>query len=586
VGVTGHRPNNLSGADSEQLQVLIDQILETISHEALDLHKAATGLFSSSSPLLRLISPLAEGADRMVAREALDKGYTLQCPLPFPGVEYEKDFVSAASRTEFRSLLDRAEAVFELDGTRERTGEAYLAAGRLLLCQSDVLIALWNGKTRPENKGGTGQVVREAEAHGIPVLWIDTSPPHQVNLYSSAQQEQTPWRKSLRQALEAVLLPPESENVRGHGSAGRHSVEREAYFSEIWPRYKSGLAYTFFRDYLAGEDRQPLSIRHPSFTEQVAANVQAAHLPACPGSPSLLEQVQTAFIRPFVWADILADHYAGLYRSSFITCYLFSGLAVFFALIGYAAGLSHKSQQIPVIVELLLILSIIGLIVYGKYRKWHERWMDYRLLAERLRQAKCLAPLGTAPVFFPHPPHHERIRVQNSWVNWYFRAILRETGLITARLNRASLSEYHDVLKSEIRNQIGYHKKNANRCRTISHRLHRLGLLLFMATFAACALHLMMHGEAGRWLTLLTAVLPAFGAAVAGIRFQGEFERLADRSEAMQEKLAGIEVELAALTDFSSGGLQNIALDAAHVMQAEALDWQFLFQARPLTLPA
>ncbi len=35
-------------------------------------------------PALRLISPLAEGSDRIAAECALRLGYELQCPLPFP----------------------------------------------------------------------------------------------------------------------------------------------------------------------------------------------------------------------------------------------------------------------------------------------------------------------------------------------------------------------------------------------------------------------------------------------------------------------------------------------------------------------
>ena len=58
----------------------------------------------ASTPIV-LLSALAEGADRLVAREALDAGFSLVVPLPMPREEYEKDFVTPQSLAEFRSLL-------------------------------------------------------------------------------------------------------------------------------------------------------------------------------------------------------------------------------------------------------------------------------------------------------------------------------------------------------------------------------------------------------------------------------------------------------------------------------------------------
>lgn len=215
VGVTGHRPNKLFDASSEQLQSLIGQILEAIVQEAKHLQKVLTNLFLTSPPVFRLISPLAEGADRMVAREALDKGYTLQCPLPFPRDEYEKDFDSPESRTEFRCLLGRAETVFELDGKREHAERAYLAAGRAVLGQSDVLIALWDGKRSLEKIGGTGQIVREAYNRGIPVLWIDSKSPHKVSLHFCGKNLISPRKiDGFMIAINTIFTMSNGEYVR------------------------------------------------------------------------------------------------------------------------------------------------------------------------------------------------------------------------------------------------------------------------------------------------------------------------------------------------------------------------------------
>jgi hypothetical protein len=62
----------------------------------------------SSTPIV-LLSPLAEGADRLVAEVALEVGARLVVPLPMPQHLYEEDFRSPESLAEFRCLLERAE---------------------------------------------------------------------------------------------------------------------------------------------------------------------------------------------------------------------------------------------------------------------------------------------------------------------------------------------------------------------------------------------------------------------------------------------------------------------------------------------
>ena len=58
---------------------------------------------------LRVMSPLAEGADRLVAECALELGIELSVPLPMPKALYLTDFDSEESREQFekqgRTLL-------------------------------------------------------------------------------------------------------------------------------------------------------------------------------------------------------------------------------------------------------------------------------------------------------------------------------------------------------------------------------------------------------------------------------------------------------------------------------------------------
>jgi hypothetical protein len=164
VGVTGHRTKGLSqaGYNPEVLSQSVREVLTQVKKVAQD---------ALSEPLLRVVSPLAEGADRVVAEEALALGYSLQSPLPFPRHEYERDFSTPESRVIFNTLLGRASEVVELAGSRNDANAAYEAVGRWVLLHSDILIAIWNGKPAA-GQGGTGQIVQEALAERIATVWV------------------------------------------------------------------------------------------------------------------------------------------------------------------------------------------------------------------------------------------------------------------------------------------------------------------------------------------------------------------------------------------------------------------------------
>src|SRR6185295_5556054 len=88
VGVTGHRTNALpSEGGNQQLRNVVKQVLEEIIRITLDIfsRREESGIetYSCQEPSIHLISPLAEGADRLVAEEALELGIELHCPLPF-----------------------------------------------------------------------------------------------------------------------------------------------------------------------------------------------------------------------------------------------------------------------------------------------------------------------------------------------------------------------------------------------------------------------------------------------------------------------------------------------------------------------
>lgn len=154
IGVTGHRSLQHPAQIGEMIDRVIDHIQQTCPGCSLTL-----------------LSPLAEGADRLVAKRVLARdGARLIAIMPMRTADYMRDFETTGSKDEFNQLLQRASEVIDLAEQSSRE-QAYLAAGRYILDRSDLLIALWDGRPS-KGVGGTAEIVTQARERGIPLAWI------------------------------------------------------------------------------------------------------------------------------------------------------------------------------------------------------------------------------------------------------------------------------------------------------------------------------------------------------------------------------------------------------------------------------
>lgn len=136
--------------------------LGVTGHQDLDtqdtwdwVENALDSLLGSISDDIRGITSLARGADQMFAEKVMNHGGSLSAIIPF--AEYERTFHIASDLERYKALLGRCAdtTVIELRGTDE---ELYLAAGRLVVERSQVVVAVWNGKPAA-GLGGTGDIV-------------------------------------------------------------------------------------------------------------------------------------------------------------------------------------------------------------------------------------------------------------------------------------------------------------------------------------------------------------------------------------------------------------------------------------------
>ncbi|MEH6409172.1 MAG: hypothetical protein V7741_01500 [Hyphomonas sp.] len=127
-----------------------------------------------------LVSALAEGADRIAAWAALDRGWSLKVPLPFAKRRYIEDFDTPESRDEFALLCERAENVWVVR-PKAPLRRGYEAVGLDIVGRSDLLIAMWNGAA-PEGPGGTASVIKSMLMCSKSVVWIDTRQGNRIRL--------------------------------------------------------------------------------------------------------------------------------------------------------------------------------------------------------------------------------------------------------------------------------------------------------------------------------------------------------------------------------------------------------------------
>ena len=101
VGITGHRPNKLSGPAVARVRQQLPRVFAAIAKSADDILAANAEFYAAQPPAMRLVSGFAEGADQM-AVAACPAGWRIEAILPFPVEEYLKDFEHLGRRRRAR----------------------------------------------------------------------------------------------------------------------------------------------------------------------------------------------------------------------------------------------------------------------------------------------------------------------------------------------------------------------------------------------------------------------------------------------------------------------------------------------------
>lgn len=517
VGVTGHR--DLRPEDVETLKRQLRSILNELRA-------------SYPATSLLVLSPLAEGADRLVAQTALEsiggneQRASLMVPLPMPLDEYESDFKSDESLSEFRDLLSQAVTSFELPFVAGNTLESvrviqaardkqYAQVGAYIARHSHILIALWNGKDNSA-EGGTSEIV-DFKLNGIPAPYdaprkaldiVDDGPVYQVVTprVKDPTPEGTPFAKQIKFPI------------------GWESSDLQVAYNSILSRMNQ-----------FNEDAERLLPR-----AQAKLTQSKTQLIPWPPESELNPQVRFILNR-YAAADTLAMRYQKLHRAMLVTLFCIAIAAVFsFEL--YA----HLFSSIPLVLLLypLLLASAVAIYVLAGRWQFQNKHLDYRALAEGLRVQLFWNLAG-----LPHEVADHYLRQHRTELEWIRNAI-RSWNALGAHLSGTRERQPRDlpkpqfdlILKHWIEGQRTFFSNASYRDYQRLGTHSRLVKTVFLVGLALAVLLVLVHSlsphqteHSLNWhvQVVVIGMLPALAAAIGGYAEKMAFAAQAKRYEWM-----------------------------------------------------
>lgn len=459
IAVTGHR--NLVPAEVPTIRNLVRDFLQGLQKDY---------------PYNRVtvMSPLAEGADILVAEVALELDMRLVVPLPKPKAEYALDFKTDAAKQKFEYLCNKADDVFELvyklppapqgfDEKDWRVSYPYANLGIFLCSHCHVLLAIWDGK-ESNHLGGTGQVVRFHQDDVMPGVTPPTTASQQMlvddesdlvyHIHCSRNSSNHVPHPEL-QPLDWSWYSNDPVNPRSKELPAQHKLifHRSSEFGADAVRYADQIAQSKY------------SLYSPD---------QAALL------PEGVEDINTLY----GIADWLAIHY----QKRILLTLKITHIMAF--LMGFAFILYSDFNAVQILLFAFLgFFSIAALAQYfSKKGSWHRKYLDYRTLAEGLRVQFYWAVAGVTSTHKWKFAHDSYLQSQNPEFGW-IRNVMRVAGTRCDARPNTAVEGLHFAMEEWVggpeKGQLGYFRRKAHdriRRSQLTERIGNLSLVVSVLT--------------------------------------------------------------------------------------------------------
>ncbi len=536
IGVTGHREL----PQPDVIAALVAQILDTKLDDLFDASSRDVLRQVRNTPVqLSVVSPLAEGADRIVAREVLKKeGARLEVVLPLEIGDYLETFGSDDSRLEFTEMLGkcrqprflrrrRLDQDFSAEQFADERRRAYADVGRYIVDHCDVLIAIWDGEPA-RGVGGTAEIVQYAQEQKRPLIrvWPGDAEPIQVSKWNGLN-------------AKSILQVEEFNGFRVEpGSAAEYiaHLDRDYFGNQPWP---------------AIPDTAKGAIRGILFPFYVKASLSA-------------KENQKRYRRAGTYGYLLPS----------------------FAVVSVALGaLVPEFGRWAYPVELAILVVALTIVGAAHRQQSAEKWVESRFLAERLRAAIYMSGCGIEVATIAVPPDMGEKEQPDDWMLRVFEEVWNRMPRMRGCAAQNCLEMREFIAHHWVVGQIEFHEGKTKREGGHGARLYWMGRILLFSTVIAAACHILLrtmggrpeaHSQAEKILTFIALAFPALASAFAGLRSHREYFRLENRSKNMSARLRQLKGRI--LRASTPSEFEFVLRQIETTMLQEAQDWLMLMQ--------
>ena len=355
-----------------------------------------------------ILSAFAEGADQLIAAEAVKLGATLVAALPLPLDEYRRDFTQKAMTTDaaprFEELFEKVAASVELPlaaGSTEAGIKAfgperdrqYREASLFIAKHCHVLIALYDGNDDDVTVGSAAEAVAFCR-EGIPVAVKGPARPILDGSDTIPVIHIVTPRKAVRTTASEVRVVPWGTKVKGApGALGKAlsgaGLKRPWELSADEARVAG--AWTQFRAFTALTTRFNREARTAAKKRETVISRTVSDLfGRNPQAHARGEEVAGLWCRFYGIGETLALEREKRVRADWRDMFLL-GFAAFLCFAFY----SHLFPVNLLLFDYAAIAVVVGIIFYRSRRFAHrERCFDYRALADALRVGVFWKMLG------------------------------------------------------------------------------------------------------------------------------------------------------------------------------------------------
>ena len=567
IGVTGHRDLGINGAAANALAATLERVFANLRDALARAADEEPRVFSPASPVLRTVCTGADGVDALAMQAARAAGSAITWVLPFGGEGTQAGSDPAAAP----SIEQPADTRLVLPGTHAEGARARERANEVMLANIDLVVAVWD-RDRPGRRAGPGDVVQSAIGSGISVIVVAPAQAATPTLLVAPDDGELAWPiaadlapkplgDDLRDLVARIVSPPAGDDMH---------LALLDLFDERADQRSVRFEYQLLLEIFGVAPRKPAAPAHGEAPAQ-PVRVEAPVAPLGRDIAAILQLI-----------DDLAGHYGRLYRSSTVTQILFNIVAAFLS----ALALIY----LPTLAGVTLVVSVgaNGLVLFdAKVRaaqRWHERWLDYRVIAERLRCLQFLQPLGQGL----RGTEQSVARRGPSWVDWYVRRLQRALAPPHGVIADADLAHLvRQLAEGEVPGQIKYHNGAFRQLGTLDRRLAlaaRVSLIAAIVAAGAFMVSAYLGGGADQvpWHSIawvLVFVLPAAAGAFTAMRAGADLALLAERSATTAAALTELQGVIRA-TPMTYDRAAIAATRVAGLMSAELSEWRFVFESR------